>query len=173
MLRKVQCLTNYSCYLRITWMSVILSMCLALRIAVRNSKGKIWKSIWRTTVQIGPSLAPSARKRFCGTGWRFVLSSWFTVLWVEKVFIVKFDSHVAVTSNTHDLTEDYGHCETQMIEFLWKSNVFISVDDQSQENIVRQLQGRPKKLWQIVEWELKPWLSFVLHFALKMSCGAI
>ena len=55
-------------------MSVALSMCLALRIAVRNSKGKIWKSIWRMTVQIGPSLAPSALKRFCGIAWRFVVA---------------------------------------------------------------------------------------------------
>ena len=74
MLRKVQGLRNCSCYLRITWMSVALLMCLALRIAVRNSKGKIWKSIWRMTVQIGPSLAPSALKRFCGTAWRFVVT---------------------------------------------------------------------------------------------------
>ena len=63
---------NCSCYPRITWMSVALSMCLALRIAVRNSKGKIWKSIWRMTVQIGQSLASSALQRFCGIAWRFV-----------------------------------------------------------------------------------------------------
>ena len=69
---QVQCFRNCFCYLRITWGSVILLMCLALRIAVRNSKGKIWKSIWRMTVQIGPSLARSALKRFCGIAWRFV-----------------------------------------------------------------------------------------------------
>ena len=81
MLRKVQYLRNCSSFFRITWRSVILLMCCALRIAVGNSKGKIWKSIWRMTVQIGPSLAPSALKRFCGTRRRFVLRTYCPLSW--------------------------------------------------------------------------------------------
>ena len=38
---QVQCLRNCFYFLRITSRSVILLMCLALRIAVRNSKGKL------------------------------------------------------------------------------------------------------------------------------------
>ena len=72
MLTNIQFLRNCFYFLRITWRSVILLMCPALRIVVRNSKGNIWKSICRMTVQIGPSLAHSVLKKSCGVAWRFV-----------------------------------------------------------------------------------------------------
>ena len=108
MLRKVQCLRNCFCYLRITWRSVILLMCLALRIVVRNSKGNIWKSIWRMTVQIGPSLAPSVRMRFCGIAWRFVAALDLLCFGLERSDT--FSSYFQYTW----FGKEYGHCETQI-----------------------------------------------------------
>ena len=101
MLRKVQRLRHCFSFFRITWRSVILLMWCALRIAVRNSRGKFWRSIWRMTVQIGQSLAASALKRFCGTGCRFVVALSFLSFGLKKSSV---NSTLWHTCNCHKRT---------------------------------------------------------------------
>ena len=57
------------------------------------------------TVRIGPSLAASALKRFCGTGWRFVVALNLLSFGLKRLqlTLLCFDTHVAVASNRHDL----------------------------------------------------------------------